>query len=117
MPKLMVVELLYFVAHWLNAFPAKNVVYDTILPGTLLTELTPDFKQHYRLNFGSYVQNHEEFAPRKCMTARIVVAITFVPNSSQQVGHWFMSLDTGRRIHRRNWTPLLMLDEVVSIVE
>ena len=28
-----------------------------------------------------------------------------------------MSLNTGKRIHRRNWTPLPMPDEVVSRVE
>ena len=30
MPKLMIVELLYFVVHYLNSFPAKNGVSDTI---------------------------------------------------------------------------------------
>ena len=59
MLKLMVVEFLYFVAHWLNAFPAKNGVSDTFSPATLLTGLTPDFDKHCRVNFGSDVQTHE----------------------------------------------------------
>ena len=117
MPKLMIVELLYFVVHWLNAFPAKNGVSDTISPGTILTGVTPDYKKHCKANFGSYVQTHEEFAPRNSMEARTIGAITLGSDNSEQAGYWFMSLNTGKRIHRRNWTPLPMSDEVVSRVE
>ena len=51
------------------------------------------------------------------MAARTISAITLGPDNSEQAGYWFMSLNTGRRIHRRNWTPLPMPDEVVSRVE
>ena len=51
------------------------------------------------------------------MAARTIGAITLGPDSSQQAGYWFMSLNSGRRIHRRNWTPVPMPDEVVSRVE
>ena len=103
--------------HWLNAFPSKNGVSDTISPGTLLTGIVPDFNKHYKLNFGSYVQTHEENAPRNSMATRTIGAITLGPDNSQQGGYWFMSLNTGKKIHRRNWTPLPMSDEVVSRVE
>ena len=66
-------DLLFFVAHWLNAFPAKNGVSGTISPGILLIGLTPDFNKHCRLNFGTYVLTHEEFAPRNSMAARKLV--------------------------------------------
>ena len=59
----MVVELLYFVFHWLNAFPTKNGVL-------------ADFNKYCELNFGIYVQTHEEFAPRNNMAARTIGTIT-----------------------------------------
>ena len=74
-PKLMIVEVLNFVVHWLNAFPAKNGVSDTISPGTIMTGVTPDFKKHCKSNFGSYVQTHEEFAPRNSMAARTLLVL------------------------------------------
>ena len=30
MPKIMVIELIYFVVHWLNAFPVKSGVSETL---------------------------------------------------------------------------------------
>ena len=113
----MVVELLYFVVHWLNAFPVKNGVSENISPGTLLAGRTPDFNTHCRQNFGSYVQTHEENSPRNSMKARTLGVITLGPDNSQQVGYWFMSLNIGRRIHRRTWTAVPMPDEVVERVE
>ena len=50
------------------------------------------------------------------MAARTVGSITIGPDSSQKAGYWFMRLNTGRRIHRRRWTPLLTPDEVASRV-
>ena len=82
-----------------------------------MTGVTPDFNKNCKLNFGSYVQTHEEFAPRNSMAARTIGAITLGPDSSKQAGHWFMSLNTDRRIYRTNWTPLPLPDEVVSRVE
>ena len=106
----MAVELIYFLVHLLNSFPPKNGVSETISPATLLTGLTPDFNKHCRLNFGSYEKTHEEFAPSNSITARTIGRITLGPGSSQQAGYWFMSLDTGREILRRNWTPLQIPD-------
>ena len=82
---------------------------ETISPDTLLPRLTPNFK-HCRLDFGSYEQTNEEFAPSNSITARTIGRITLGPGSSQQAGYWFMSLDTGREILRRNWTPLQIPD-------
>ena len=102
--------------HWLNDFPVKNGVANTISPGKLLTGLTPDFNKYCRLKFGSYVQTHEDFAQRNSMVARMIDAITLGLDSSQQLWYWFMSLKTGRGICRRNLTPLPMPDEVVPRV-
>ena len=48
------------------------------------------------------------------MQARTLGAITLGPDSSARGGYYFMNLNTGKRIHRRNWTPLPMPDEVIK---
>ena len=58
MPKLMVVELMYIAVHWLNAFPLKNGVCETLSPAAIMTGRSPDYKKHCRLKFGSFVQTH-----------------------------------------------------------
>ena len=113
-PRIITVNLVMFVVHWLNAFPVKNGVSDTISPGLLLTGKVPDFNKHCKLMFGSYVQTHEENTPRNNQVARSLGAIALGPDTSQQAGHWFMNLNTGRKIHRRSWTALPMLQEVVK---
>ena len=42
MPKIMVIELLYFVVHWLNAFPFKSGVSETLSPAVIMTARSPD---------------------------------------------------------------------------
>ena len=111
MPKIMVIELLYFVFHWLNAFPVKSGVSETLSPAVIMTARSPDYKKHCKEKFGSYVQTHEEDQPRNSLKAKTIGAITLRPDNSQQAGYWFMNLNTGKRIHRRSWTPIPMPDE------
>ena len=70
MPKIMVVELMYFVVHWLNDFPARNGVSEMLSPAAIMTGRNPDYKKYCRLKFGSYVQTHEEDQPRNTQRAR-----------------------------------------------
>ena len=60
MTKIMVVELIYFVVHWLNAFPVKSGVSETLSATAIVTGTSPDYKKYYRLKFGYYVQMYEK---------------------------------------------------------
>ena len=51
------------------------------------------------------------------MQTRTLGAINLCPDRSSQAGYYFMNLNTGKRIHRRKWTPITMTDEVVKRVE
>ena len=51
------------------------------------------------------------------MQSRTLGAITLGPDKSARGGYHFMNLNTGRKIHRRTWTPLPMPDEVIVRVE
>ena len=66
----MVIELKYYIAHYLNAFPAKGEVFMNLSPGAKVTGMSIDCKTHCGLEFGAYVQTHEDNAPRYNMQAR-----------------------------------------------
>jgi len=56
-PHRLIVEMVYNVTFWLND---PNVVHEVMSPGTILTGLHIDHDKHCALEFGSYVQIHEE---------------------------------------------------------
>ena len=116
-PRLMVIELNNYIAHFLNAFPAKGGVSVNLSPGAIVTGLTIDYNKHCKLEFGAYVQTHEENAPRNSMTARSLGAIALGPSLGQSAGYYFMNLNTGKKIHRRSWTELPIPNEVIKRVE
>ena len=66
-PKLMTIELNYFIAHCLNSFPPKGGVSMTLSPSAIVTAFVMHYKKHCKLEFGEYVQTHEENAPRNSM--------------------------------------------------
>ena len=68
-----------------------------------------------KLNFGDYVQAHESNNVTNDQSARTVDAIALYPRKDNN--WYFMSLDTGKRIHRYSWTPLPMGKEVIKRVE
>ena len=86
-------------------------------PEAIVTGLTIDYNKHYKLEFGAYVQTHEENAPRNSMTARSLGAIALGSSLGQSSGYYFMNLNTGKRIHRRSGTELPMPNEVIKRVE
>ena len=79
-----------------------------------MTGFELSFKLHARIEFGSYVQTHEEHT--NDMSQRTLGAICLRPNGNQQGGHWFMSLTTGARITRHRWTPLSLPQDAVNRV-
>ena len=80
---IMVIELIYFVVHWLNAFPAKSGVSETLSPAVIMTARSSDYKKHCKEKFGSYVQTHEEDQPRNSLKARTIGAITLRPDNNE----------------------------------
>jgi len=72
-PHRLIVEMVYNVTFWLNAFPHRDVVHDVMSPRTILTGLHIDHDKHCTLEFGTYVQIHEEHD--NSMTSRTLGAI------------------------------------------
>ncbi len=70
MPRLMLIELIYHVVLWLNAFPSKSEVSETL-----------DFAKHCRLLFGTYCEVHDEPSPTNSM-----VTCSTPPDSARPYG-------------------------------
>ena len=95
-------------------FPRKGGVSKTSSPRTLLTGQTWSYTTHCKLEFGDYVQTHEEHD--NSMAARTIGAIALCPTGNTQGGYFFFSLTTGRVLNRGRWTSLPMPNKVIDWV-
>jgi hypothetical protein len=103
-PPIVIIELVYAQVFWRNMFALTGGVSTTQSPAELILNQKIDFNAHCRVEFGQYVQTHEEHD--NSMNARTVGAIATRPTGNSQGGYYFIRLDTGRRINRSDWTPL-----------
>ena len=108
------IEMVYAANYWLNMFPRKGGVSKTLSPRALLTGQTWSYTTHCKLEFGDYVQTHEEHDDS--IAARTIGAIALRPTSNTQGGYFFFSLTTGRVLNRGRWTSLPMPNEVIDRV-
>jgi hypothetical protein len=116
MPMRMITEMVYASVFWLNCFPSASGVSTNVSPRTIVTGQSIDYAKHCRLEFGSYVQTHEQHD--NSMAPRTTGAVALRPTGNAQGGYYFMSLTTGRRISRNQWTALPMPQDVINrIVE
>ena len=113
-PKRMLVELVYFSVFWLNSFPAHDGVSATLSPRSIVHGTHIDFAKHAKLEFGSYVQAHEEHD--NTMATRTTGAIALRPTGNTQGGYYLYSLSTGKVLNRNHWTALPMPNEVIDRV-
>ena len=76
----------------------------------------PDYNE-LKLEFGSYVQVFEDNTPSNTTTSRNTGAIVLNPTGNAQSDYFFMSLVTGKRLSRHQWTEIPMTNAVISAVE
>ena len=114
MPRRLIIEMVYAANYWLNMFPRKGGISKTLSPRALLTGQSWSYTTHCKLEFGDYVQTHEEHD--NSMAAWIIGAIAVRPTGSAQGGYFFFSLTSGRVLNRWRWTSLPMPNEVIDRV-
>ena len=106
---LMVISLVQNMVKWLNAFPSKGGISEEMNPETIVTGASkPDFHRK-RIHFGGYSMVYT--GTENNMNSRTVPAIS-LKESNDTNGKYFMSLNTGKRIHNKNWDQL-PIDEFV----
>jgi hypothetical protein len=113
-PLTMLIELIYSSTLWINAFPPKGGVSSTLSPRNIMIGIQFDYQKHCRLQFGSYVQTHQEPSPTNTQAARTVGAVCLGPTGNIQGSYKFLNLRTGKLITRRRWTQLPMPQEVID---
>jgi hypothetical protein len=111
MPPRIVIEMVYSSNFWLNSFPPEDGVSVELSPRAIIAGLEINYEKHCQIEFGSYVQTHEEH--NNSMASRTTGAIALRPTGNEQGGYYFFSLSTGRRINRNRWTPLPMPNDVI----
>ena len=101
----------------LNQFPALDGVSDTMSPFSIMTgKPNPDYLQ-MKVDFGAYVQVFEDNDPTNSTKSRRTGAIALNPTGNAQGDYHFMSLKTGRRLARRQWTVIPATIDVITAVE
>ncbi len=96
LPRLMLIELVYQMVMWPNAFPVKSGIIG-FLPQELVLRQKLDFKKHCRAQFGAYVEAHDEPVPLNGMKPCSTPSIVLGPNGNAQGTYKFMSLMTGKK--------------------
>jgi hypothetical protein len=97
-------------------FSTKGGVSYTLIPKTIMSGETSDFKKHLSLQISQYCQVHEEDTPRNSQVARTKGAISLGPSGNLQGGFNFMALNSGKKIVRRSWDVIPMSDVIVTRV-
>jgi hypothetical protein len=109
-PHRLIIEMVFLSIFWLNAFPHRLGVSQTLSPRMIVTGLHIDYTKHCQVAFGQYVQTHKKH--NNSMEARTIEALALRPTGNAQGGYYFYSLMSGQRIHRTRWTELPMPAEV-----
>ena len=86
-------------------------------PAALILGRVTDTALHCRVPFGSYCQTHEENTPTNTNAPRTIGAIALFHSGNLQGGYNFLSLTTGKVVHRRRWTELPIPTEVINMVD
>ena len=113
-PAQVVVQMVHNSNFWLNVFPAKPGASGDLNPRELITGCEIDYNKHCQLEFGEFVQAHEEHD--NSMAARTAGALALCPAGNAQGGHLFYSLNTGRVFNLKRWTALPMPADVIDRV-
>jgi Reverse transcriptase (RNA-dependent DNA polymerase) len=118
LPRLLVREIVKHSIQCLNQVPADDGLSTTMSPNTILTGVpNPDYNK-LRLEFGTYVQVFEPttFATNT-LRSRTTGAIALTPTNNAQGDYFFLSLVTGKRLSRHQWTVIPMPDSAIARVE
>lgn len=115
-PKLLKIALIIHAVLWINMFPHADGVSAILSPRTIVTGATADYQVHCRVPIGAYCETHDEPKISNTEMSRTTPAIALFPTGNAQGAYYFLSLVTGKRISRRNWTELPIPDDAIERV-
>ena len=115
LPRVMVRDLAEFAVRAINMVPSADGVSDSMSPETIVTGKPKVDYRTMKLEFGTYVQVYD--GTSNDTKSRTLGAIALNSTGNSNGDYFFMSLATGRRIHRRSWTVLPISEIAISRVE
>ena len=113
-PKLMVDENAMDMTACLNDLPHKEGISRTLSPGMIVLGRNKTDCKQLKVTFGAYCEVY--IGTTNTTEQRSVGAIALRPSNSEG-GYWFMSLESGRKIHGYLWNELPIPTHVVRRVE
>jgi len=117
LPRLLVQGIVTHAVQTLNQFPWMQGVSDTLSPANIVTgQPAPDYNT-LRIEFGTYAQVYEDPHPSNTVRSRSLGAIALTPTGNAHGDVYFLSLATGERISRHQWTVVPMSDAAIARVE
>ena len=96
LPPMIVIEMVYNAVFWCNMFTLKGGVSTTQSPSELILNRKLNYNSHCKVEFGEYVQTHEEH--NNDMSQRTLGAIATRP-SNDTGSYYFINLQSGRHIN------------------
>ena len=111
--KIMTTALLENVVSWLNTFPANDGISTTLSPSAIVVGRPNLDMNQPMIEFGAYAAVHN--GTTNTMKGRITPAIA-LNRSNDKGGYYFMSLETGKRIHGFIWTTKPINPQVINRV-
>lgn len=113
----MVVYLVQYSVTTINMFPKGGAENPNVSPREMFLGRKIDVNIECRLQFGVYVQVHEDDVITNTMKARTVGAIALGPAGNLQGSYNFLNLNTWRVIRRRSWTELPLPTDVMKAID
>ena len=102
---------------WISFFQRMECqLSDKFSPAKILIWWKLDTKLHWFLPFHAYAKTHEEPNPLNSTLPRTIPAIDLQPAGNKQNSHKFLSLNTGKKIKRRQRTELPMPTAIINQV-
>ena len=117
LPKLIVINILYFFVLWLNAFPVRNGISKKYSPQSIVICNKLSWKRHCNVPFGTYCEVHDgPINLSNNITPRFHEGIVVGPTRNVHGTYKFLFVDNGLIIKRQSFTKFNMPDSVIEKV-
>ncbi len=107
---------MHFCVMWMKKIPVKSGVSEKWSPSELVSRHKLDARLHCKVPFGSYCKVYAD-PIAKSMEPRTKWAICRGPTRNRQWSYKFMSLTTGNKIIRRNFTKMPVTESIINQVK
>ena len=112
-PRIMTIALMEQIEYWLNSFPSTDSLIESVGPANIVEGRPNVDCREKNFPFGSYSMLY--IGTSNTMEARSVPVIA-LNNANDFGGYYFFSLETGKRLHGKQWNVLPINDHVIDTV-